>query len=475
LKGSKMTYSSAALHKNPNKPQAKKHRVTEDTTPGAQYTTEGVTNTQFLVGAKHENFSSRLHFQSNRSFQSAIVQRHDITLELISTTQARDLTNEQLRNQQATLEAHLSVTDAARHTFSTARKNLITLKTEFARRSLPNKTQAQHQRIAQSLVDFIRQQMDVYPEMVSRYTSQNTPRTNEKVRVLGAVRAGIARMEFFLGTIFHKGEAWETKNAGTIVDYFVGNEPRAWCTLFATKTLSVLTGIRGLSSGSGYNLARSSRIHFDEAQGGDFAGTRNSRDASSDSTHTASYNPWAELRQSLKRVDDHQDTTHTKPQLVQTFFTNHIHPQVGDLVVLRRSSATANSFSQDNPKTKGQSEAFQSHTAIIEKVNGTSIHIIEGNHDNRAGGRTLELTNPADVEEFIYIARPDLNTYQQQNAPATTAQAGSAVVTEAQLSEPVQHINAMLQVIASEGGWIESGDTNRPVAELVSDGGNSTD
>ncbi|MEL7235280.1 MAG: hypothetical protein AAGK74_12340, partial [Chloroflexota bacterium] len=141
-----------------------------------------------------------------------------------------------------------------------------------------------------------------YPDMVDSFIAQAEPDNDEKVRVLGEAAAAFGRLNFLLGTLYHKGaKNWETGvkkeaegatgdkgNRGPYVDRFVPtwaqkrdkDSGQNWCAWFATTTLNQARGDASLRKGSGYKVANSvgkgEALDTTEDYGGDFAGTRNS-------------------------------------------------------------------------------------------------------------------------------------------------------------------------------------------------------
>lgn len=332
-----------------------------------------------------------------------------------------------------------------------------------------------HQREARELVEYARSQLDTYPDLYDRYLRQDTPDATEKVRVLGVAAAAAARMEFLLGSIYHQGRtAWEvdaagtaTSNRGAMVDDYTGGSSMEWCTRFATTALRRVRGSESLLASSGYKVANpdefaSVDLDYDAARGGAFLGTNRSRSA------TASNNPWAGLRETLESIEAGRTTDQTSEEAVAHFFENQVRPQPGDLLILRRGSASPNSFSSK----------FQTHTTMVESLSGTRISTVEGNtrpagssgRSDRAAGRVLDLTDPGDVEEIVFLSRPSLTSGVRAADEATIGSVPTPpgeAVTEVDLVDPIRHMNELLEGFARDQGWVNAAsETGASVTEL---------
>ncbi|MEL7119946.1 MAG: hypothetical protein AAFO07_10905 [Bacteroidota bacterium] len=342
---------------------------------------------------------------------------------------------------------------------------IFTVRAEISNRQITNAGADVNlrQSISAELIDYTRALIDVYPTKITDFAHQADLGTAEKVRIVGAVAAAVANMEVLLGTIHYDGGDWEppstsdtqgsgtygnNRNRGYMVDNYTGKSGNQsgidWCSRFATTALASISGNNSLLASSGYKIANPGEfdgidIDYDNAQGGAFVGTNRSRNANANSA-SGNYNTWANLRQTLSNIDNGTDTSQTKNQVVDNFFSTEIQPQAGDIVILRRGSANQNSFSNDDPDTSSN-EAFQSHTTMVDRLEGRTIHIIEGNHGNRAQQtRSFDLTDPSDVEEIVYIARPSLTNYMGNSSYESTTS-----YTEADLLDPINHINTQLE------------------------------
>lgn len=315
----------------------------------------------------------------------------------------------------------------------------------------------------EALVTWSRAQLAVYPDLVERYRRQQQPDVSEKVRVLGAAAAAVARMEFLLGTMLHRGGAWETSgaNRGPMVDDYTGGASAAWCTRFATSALAAIRG-ESVRTSSGYKVANPTEfsgidLETDAAHGGAFVGTRRSRSA------TAADNPFVELRQTLETITAGTRTDLTAQQAAEAFLRDRIRPQAGDIVVTRRGTASPNSFAARS----------LSHTLMVESLSGTRMSLIEGNagaSTDRVHGRVLDLSLVGDVEEIVFINRPSLGSGVSDTEEArmgTASVAAADQVDEMAILGPIDDLNLLLEELARSEGDVSRGAPGGTVAEMV--------
>jgi hypothetical protein len=311
----------------------------------------------------------------------------------------------------------------------------------------------------EALVTWSRAQLDGYPDLIRRFRQQSTPDATEKVRVLGQAAAGVARMEYQLGTTLHRGGSWESgANQGPMVDDYGGGS--AWCSRFATTALEEIYG-PGVRAGSGYKIANPEEfadieLDYDAAQGGAFVGTTSSKHA------TAANNPFVGLRESLAAIEAGTDTAHTAEEVSTQFMNDRIRPQPGDLVIVRRGAADPNSFAAGS----------LSHTLMVESVSGTRLSLIEGNAGtatDRVTGRVLDLSVVDDVEEIVFISRSSLTSGLDAAEAATVGTVEPAeadLVTSSQIQAPIDDLNLLLEELARAEGDISHGPVGGTVAEI---------
>ena len=314
----------------------------------------------------------------------------------------------------------------------------------------------------EALVTWSREQLDVYPDLVQRFRRQTQPDVAEKVRVLGVAAAAVARMEFLLGTLLHRGNRWETTgaNAGPLVDDY-GGGGAAWCTRFATFALAAIRG-DSVATGSGYRVANPQEfagtdLATESEQGGAFVGTRSSRNA------TRAQNPFVGLRQTLRGITAGTVADLTAEQAAENFMRDHVRPQPGDIVVTRRGDANRNSFAT----------GMLSHTLIVEAVSGSEISLIDGNsgrRTDRVHGRVLDLSDADDVEKIVFVNRPDLTSgvdAAEEALIGTAPGVAGEEVDEQAILRPVQDLNILLEELARSEGDVAQGPSGGTVAEMV--------
>lgn len=322
----------------------------------------------------------------------------------------------------------------------------------------------QHRPQAAELVNYVRDQMTLYPALIDDFVRQPMPPVNEKVRIIGLITAAKARTEFLLGRIYYRNSGnWEENaDSGFMVNHYTDGTPMYWCSRFATTVLGDIVGDDGLAANSGYRIANPHHsggawnydLDYGEQLGGDFAGIRHGEASAQNS-------PWRALRNRLNQIQQQAQPDATPAQAVDQFFGEHIHPQAGDIMVVTRGGASANSF--------GNSAA--SHTTVVERVDGHTIYTIEGNVSSEVKGAAYDLTNPADVGKIVFVARPSLATGRDENVAGAvqadpTAETGaSRVYTEEELLAPVRRINELLQQFAADQGWV--GTTAPGQADVV--------
>lgn len=409
----------------------------------------------------------------------------DITEKCIAPAYAEGLSDDELQQAIQVARDQMAALPEDDPIHLAAAENLLTLRQEHAKRDPAAGVElrleavegasdaAAHRQAADALIEYVRGQLQTadYRQNIETYLQQAEPDADEKVAVLGRVAAAAARMEFLLGNIYHQGgNSWEindsgrrTSNRGAIVDDYTGGTARAWCSNFATQVIEWVRGGSGIHTHSGYRIANpddanvGNDLDYDTNQGGAFVGLTRPRNA------TTTNSPFAALRSQLRRIDADDtigDKEDARASAADDFLDDHIHPQAGDMMIVRRGSSDPNEFSGD----------YESHTTIIESVDGHTIYTIEGNVSSRVTGRAYDLTDPADVEEIIFIARPSL--VSGRPGAAEQAEIGAGIpegtdsVNESDLIEPIDDMNELLQDFATDAGYIndpeeEEADTVR--------------
>ena len=227
------------------------------------------------------------------------------------------------------------------------------------------------------------------------YLDRTDVTADAKVATLGELAAGVARMEFLLGTMYHQGTAakWETGNTGVFPDTYdaaIGGGAQPWCTKFAGYAYTRL-GFQANKKGttsefmSGYRL----RDWSSEGEGVDnkaiTAADQTVEDAVGTGSALIDKSAWVQLRKDLKKAKTAEERT----AATTAFFAvgAHPQPQAGDIVVKPRGDAEGT-----NDFTAGKS-----HTMLVESFDAAAfkLHTIEGNVGDKVGGRTIDLTAPS--------------------------------------------------------------------------------
>lgn len=115
---------------------------------------------------------------------------------------------------------------------------------------------------AEKLVTVIRELLETspsYSEMIDTFVMQQIPPPAEKTATIGKAVVALARMEFLLGTILHKGDKWETggdSNTGFMITEYKKSKENSvnWCASFANYTRRKLTGLLDKDIKSGYQV-----------------------------------------------------------------------------------------------------------------------------------------------------------------------------------------------------------------------------
>ena len=364
--------------------------------------------------------------------------------------------------------------------------DLEVLKLTTAEKERENKSQA--------LIKYAREQLQTYPAQIQAYKQQATPSEEEKLKVIGKLVVESAKLEFLLGTIYYQGsdQSWEERtNQGHLVDYYkkkIGAKSSSfkkapWCAMFVGAIRRQVLGSDKGQWGSGYKIAN--KFDYD-GEGAKFVGAKSSRTKQSK-------NPWYNLKTDLKEAPDQT----AKEDLVREFYQDYIHPQPGDIMIVRRvNKADTNSFTKGKKvkvkdkdgedvidektgeaKTKVKGRNL-SHTTLIEKVDGFKLHTIEGNKGAKVTGRIFDLTDPNDLEEIVFISRMSLDNLKTKDKPKSKPKEeedSSSVaevenIEEASLLEPIQEMNRLLQDYAVAKEYIKDVQ-NGSVANLTKSSG----
>jgi len=338
-----------------------------------------------------------------------------------------------------------------------------------------------HRRAVLGLATWTRENMPPRA-ILDGYLDRTDVTAEEKVATLGQLAAGVARMEFLLGTMYHQGTTakWETGNTGVFPDTYdaaVGGGTQPWCTKFAGYAYTRL-GFQANKKGTTSEFMSGYRLRDWSAEGKSVDGKeitaadQTVEDATGTGSALIDKGAWKGLRKALKKAKTAEERT----AATESFFTSHPLPQAGDTVVKPRGDAEGN-----NEFTGGMS-----HTMLVESFDAATyqIHTIEGNVGDKVGGRTIDLTNAVDVSKIVFLTRMGTQFFGQDataagGAGATgTSTAGgpgplgdivaavlSASYSAELLTGGIHGVNEKLVEINAAQGWIQSADADASVTD----------
>jgi hypothetical protein len=331
------------------------------------------------------------------------------------------------------------------------------------------------------------------------YLDRTDVTADAKVATLGQLAAGVARMEFLLGTLYHQGTKakWETtENRGAFPDTYdaaVGGGAQPWCTKFAGYAYTRL-GFQANKDGttsefmSGYRMREWSTTGKGVSNEQITAADQTAEDAVGTGSAVIDKAEWKQLRKDLTKAK----TPDERRQATEAFFAAGAHPlpQAGDIVIKPRGDAASN-----NEFTGGG----KSHTMLVESFDAADfkIHTIEGNVGDKVGGRTIDLTNATDVSKIIVLTRMGTQFFGASptaaggtgatgtsiSGPAARADAAfgggligdiaagvvtavlSALYSAEVLTGGIHEVNAKLVEIDAAQGWIKSSDPDASVTD----------
>jgi len=339
----------------------------------------------------------------------------------------------------------------------------------------------------------------------------------EKTQTVGELAVEVARMEFLLGWMYEGGVSdadnggWENQgsNRGEFVDYYheqMGTaQGQAWCTRFAGYAHSQV-GFN-FDQQHSFNQSRSIfhsgyRLRHWAKTGKSNAGNQLTPEGQRviDPGNTSALidsGDWRSLRRQLRGEDDVQ----ARQQFVQQFFQDRPVPQAGDILVV---GGTNNSFS-----TWSDGSGGHSHTTLVERYDAQNqiIYTVEGNRGGAVRGEQVDLTDPNQVAEIVFIARLGFeyftdnnqdNHQSEQSQGAMSQEAGISIedgqssmegsplaetapppvnnltpsVSAADVLNSIRQVNARLADVSSNQGWIESSNAQGTAYEWMHGTGN---
>jgi hypothetical protein len=367
---------------------------------------------------------------------------------------------------------------------------------------------AAHQKAVLALAGWTRDNLPPR-SILDGYLDRTDVTAEAKVATLGQLAAGVARMEFLLGTLYHQGTKakWETsENRGAFPDTYdaaVHGGAQPWCTKFAGYAYTRL-GFQANKDGTTSEFMSGYRIREWSTKGKGVSGEQitaadqTAEDAVGTGSAVIDKAEWKQLRKDLKKAK----TDDERRQTTEAFFAGGAHPlpQAGDIIVKPRGDAESN-----NEFTSGG----KSHTMLVESFDAAEfkVHTIEGNVGDKVGGRTIDLKNAVDVSKIIVLTRMGTQFFGASptaaggtgatgtsiSGPATQADAAfgggivggivSGVVTAVltalfsaeTLTGGINDVNAKLVEINAAQGWIQSADPDASVTEWTGGSGSGNE
>jgi len=339
------------------------------------------------------------------------------------------------------------------------------------------------------VINYVRKQFEDYPPKVKAFKNQSKYNDDEKLRILGEIAALTARLEVLMGAIFYKGTAkantWETKGSNKGDDEFlkyyqtekhgVKNQGSEWCAMFVASVLSEVLGFapvdedgkRRAQSGYGWLTWNVTSLHDSVKY--------HAKNSKYDTRHSKKITneQFLVLRKKIVSEIDQEK----KYKKVKKFFENHFKPQPGDLLAVgaKKSESLGSS-------TKGK--AGFKHSTMIEKYIDDSknhriyIATVEGNANQRAGGRLIDLTkctnsSSNDLSFITQISRVSLSNYgigisiNDGTKDAELKTNSSKLWSDKDLIDPLQQMANILQDYTQNKGYIKKGDHSTSISELV--------
>jgi hypothetical protein len=315
--------------------------------------------------------------------------------------------------------------------------------------------------------------------MLDGYLARTDVDDAAKVQTIGLLAIEVERMEFLLGRLFYRGKGtWETggANKGPFPDLYRatvgGSSGEAWCTKFSGYARSRL-GFHAAPGSATTSMFNSGwRFQHWSETGKTLGGTGENQTTAADQTVASGAggsalietDDWKKLTRDLTKARHdankaHADEAAARQAVTEAFLAAHPHPQPGDLVIKTRGSGGGNDYS-----------GGESHTMMIERAEGHFISTIEGNRSDSVGGRKMDLTDPADTGQIIFLSRLGTQFFGDPatQAPETAGIGGMIsriVFSEALLVGLMQAANARLLEIDSAAGFVGSSDPNASVAD----------
>lgn len=343
---------------------------------------------------------------------------------------------------------------------------------------------------ASQIITYIRDQFTDYPPKVKAFKAQTNYTDDEKLRILGKLAALTGRIEILMGTIFYKGSntanTWETQGANKGDDEFLGyyqtekhgvaNQGGEWCAMFVASVLNEILGFapvnsegeRASQTGYGWVTWNVTSLHDSVTN---HEGVEN---YAYDTRHAKkiTYDNFNTLRTDILA----EESNERKYQLVKSFFSNHFTPQAGDLLAVGKKTKEGVGVA-----TKGL-VGFNHSTMIEQLIDDKDNHkiylsTVEGNADQRAGGRLIDLTISTDnsyndLSFVTQVSRVSLNNHGVgPNINDATQDEGmvadsTSTWTEDQLVAPLEEMAYLLQNYAASESYLQDGNHSESIAQI---------
>jgi hypothetical protein len=300
-----------------------------------------------------------------------------------------------------------------------------------------------------------------------------------KTQTIGQLAAEVERMEFLLGRMYHRGAgSWETggTNRGAFPDVYRaavgGDAGQPWCTKFSGYARSRL-GFHAAPGSTTTTMFQSGwRLQHWSETGGTLGAHGDVQTTAADQTVASGAGgstlveteDWRTLTHDLTHAQQdahrhHQDEAAARQAVTDRWLATHPHPQAGDIVVKTRGSATGNAYS-----------GGQSHTMMVERFAGHFLYTIEGNRGDQVGARRMDLTDPADTGQIIFLTRMGTQFFGDPSVPAPAQGGLAGLINEIIFSDTLlvglmHEVNSRLVEIDASTGWIASSDADASVFE----------
>ncbi|MEF3121625.1 hypothetical protein [Kocuria flava] len=304
--------------------------------------------------------------------------------------------------------------------------------------------------------------------LIDGYLERTDVPSPQKVATLGKLSAATARMEFLLGTMYHQGvrARWEKGNVGvfpaTYHEAVGGGGTQPWCTKFAGYAYARL-GFRSAEDErsmflSGYRLRHWSRTGKSVDNKRLLTPADRTVAAEGSSGTLLDSSEWKKLTTALKKARSPE----ARAAAASTFFATRTTPQPGDtLVKSRGEGAGSNTFSAK----------AQSHTMLVDRFDPSAwtVSTVEGNAGDRVGARVIDLTDPVQVSQIVFLTRLGTEHFGDPDTDRSAPPPGGpfgwlgtlvhrAVYSETLLLAEPEAVIARLVSISAAQDWIKSSD-----------------